>query len=184
MIIDYQQIYRDIHDFIVAATGLDDESVRPAYVNASARPSQDRELLCSVNLINQSTIGIDGRISADESLPATDMAETIYGDRSLTASIKSYGADAQNTAEKIIAHLSSSIGIEFLNNKDIGYLRHGQVLDISSLQNGSFESRRQIDIEFHVVFETTKTVNAINSSEIGWTFYGAETVTGTIEVTE
>ena len=184
MAVDYQQVYRDIHDFVVLATGLDGESVRPVYSNSSARPAQDRGLLCSINLINITQIGQDGKISQDMADPATDIDETIYGDRNVTASVKSYGATAQDIAEKIQLLLSASVGTEFLNKKDLGYLRSGQVLDISSLQNGSFENRRQLDIEFHIVTSNTEDVNAINSSEITWSFYGSEEepVTGTIEV--
>ena len=184
MAVNYQQIYRDIHDFVVLATDLDPKSVRPSYVNASAEPTQDRGLLCSINLINITKIGQDGKISQDMTLPAIDMDETIYGDRNVTASIKCYGDDAQDTAENIQLFLSSSGGTEFLNGKDLGYLRSGQALDISSLQNGSFENRRQLDIEFHIVTSNTEDVNSINSSDITWSFYGSgeESATGTIEV--
>lgn len=180
--IDYQQLYRDLHDFVVEATGLDPTSVRPTYVNASARPTQDRGLLCSINLINQLPIGQDGKISANMAEPATDMDETIYGDRNITASIQAYGSDAQGTIEKIAIYLSTSAGIEFLNKKGIGYLRNGQTLDISSLQNGSFENRRQLDVEFHKVSIAENEVNAIESADLGFTFYGSEKTTGTIEV--
>ena len=186
MAVNFQQVYRDLHDFIVLATGLDDESVRPVYGNSSAQPTQDRGLLCSVNLINITKIGQDGKISDDQDLPATDMEETIYGDRNVTASVKAYGEAAQDTLEKIQLFLSASAGTEFLNSADLGFLRNGQILDISSIQNGSFENRRQLDIEFHVVTSNTEDVNAINSSEITWSFYGSEEdpITGTIEVAE
>lgn len=184
MAVNFQQVYRDIHDMIVLATGIPKESVRPVYGNASSKPNQDRGLLCSVNLINITKIGQDGRISTDQDAPATDMEETIYGDRNITASIKSYGDGAQDTAEKIQLFLSSSACSEFLNSKNIGFLRNGQILDISSIQNGSFENRRQVDIEFHIVTSNTEDVNSINSSDITWSFYGSEEepVTGTIEV--
>lgn len=184
MAVDFQQIYRDIHDMIVLATTLPDESVRPVYGNAPSKPNQDRGLLCSVNLINTTKIGQDSRISTDQDAPDTDMHETIYGDRNLTASIKSYGDEAQNTAEKIQLFLSSSKCSEFLNSKNIGFLRNGQILDISSIQNGSFENRRQLDIEFHIVTSNTEDVNSINSTSVTWSFYGSEEdpATGTIEV--
>ena len=182
MSVDYQQMYRDIHDFVVEATGLANESVRPAYVNASAKPTQERGLLCSINLINHAMIGIDSLHYEDLESQDTDMDETVHGDRNVTASIKCYGEEALDTAEKIILYLTASAGLEFLNKKEIGYLRHGQILDISSVQNGSFESRRQIDIEFHVVTSTTNGVDAITSSEINFTYYGSEEITGTIEV--
>lgn len=254
-----QQIYRNIHDFIIIATGLDDASVRPAYVNAPAHPAQDRGLLCSVNIINQAPIGQDYKDYVDQITPlhiligATDyvynglfnakpswkigtatiswaagtwtnsngltgpaletytvagtdwlppktgwsgtptpptlvyfldLDETVYGDRNVTASIKTYGTTADDISEKIVLALTSSIGLSHLNKNGLGYLRHGPILDISTLANGNFENRRQLSVEFHVVSSNTNSVNAIESSAIGYRYFGGseETETGTIEV--
>lgn len=181
MAVDYKQIYRDIHGFVVLATGLPDKSVRPAYPNASAKPTQDRDLLCSINIINQTTIGIDARKYANQTA-GTDLDESVVGDRNITASIKTYGEGADDTAETIMLFLKSSAGINFLNTKELGYLRHGSIINLSSLQNGSFENRRQLDVEFHIKTSVTAEVNAIESAEIGFAYYGSDEITGTIEV--
>ena len=260
-----QQIYRNVHDFIVLATGLDDTEVRPAYGNAPVHTAQDRDLLCSVNIINQRPIGQDsvrvvdritpirlsvaeadepslikeltynGLVNAKPSWTLTtfslswtagiwtlsngltlldeiietvdgtdwlppktgwsggvvldyhlDLDETVYGDRNITASIKTYGVTADDNSEKILLALTSSNGLSFLNQNGLGYLRNGSILDISMLMNGSFENRRQLDVEFHVVSSGTEVVNAIESAELYWGYStGGEidTETGTIEVT-
>jgi hypothetical protein len=180
--IDYQQLYRDLHDYVIAATGLPDESVVPTYDNASSEPSQNRGQICSINIINQVMIGNDARSYTDKS-GGQDLDEKTSGDRNVTASIKTYGDSAQNTIEQIILYLSTSAGIFFLNDKDIGYLRHGNTLDISSIQNGEFENRRQVDIEFHVVFDITADVNEISTASIDYVFEASQTITGNIEVT-
>lgn len=165
--------------FVVAATGLPENQGRIVYQNGPIQSPQDRPLLFSLALINATMIGQDGRINSNG---ASDVDEKITSDRNITASIKTYGPEARDNLEKVNAYLSASAGIEFLNKNQIGFFRSGQILDISSIQNGEFEDRRSLDIEFHAVFETTRDVNAINSAEIDYTFFGAETVTGTIEV--
>ncbi len=183
MAVDYQQVYRNVHDIVVEATGLDDTAVRPAYDNAPAQPTQDRTLICSINIINPTPVGVDSVINANQDT-GTDLDETVYGDRNITASIKTYGGSAQNVAEQIILYLSTSAGIQSAYEKELGYLKHGQILNISSLQNGSWENRRQVDIEFHIVMSVENEVNAIESSTITWAFYGSSEITGTIEVND
>ncbi len=180
--ISYDAIEETVFDFIVLATGLNEDQVRRSYQNASAQPTQDREMLVSFNLINQTSIGIDSSQFADRT-GDDDLDETVKGDRNVTASIKAYGDNAQNTIEKIGMFGFSASGNEFLNKNALGFLNKGQVLDISSVQNGSFEKRRQLDIEFHVVLTTETVTGSIGSADIGFAFYGSETITGTIEVT-
>ena len=187
MAVDYQQVYRDLHDFIVEATGLDTSAVRPAYQNAPTSPSQDRGTLVTINLINQTELGIDSRQYAND---GTDLAESVYGDRNITASINVYADDdshaqeAQNVIENIVLYLRSSAGSEFLNGKELGYLRHGSVLNLSALQNGNWENRRQVDIEFHIIVSVENAVNAIETASVNWQYEGSGTITGTIEVSE
>lgn len=183
MAVDYKQVYRDLHDFVVLVTGLPDESVRPAYTNASAQPSQDRDLLCSINIINITEIGIDGVHNANQSA-GTDVEQTIVGDRNITASLKFYGETARDTVEKVVLGLKAFASVDFLNKKNIGYLRHSTPLDISSLQNGEWEIRQSLDVEFHIKTSVTSDVNAIESAELGYAFYGSEKITGKIEVNQ
>lgn len=263
-----QEIYRKVHGFVTLATGLSNDSVRPTYVNGPMHIAQDRDELCTINIINQIPIGQDSmqyanritpiRITvagADEAgfneeyvynglvnakpswligtyscswaagtwtlsnglegedalsytaagtdwLPPLtsweggaiaptlsyylDLDETVYGDRNITASIKIYGNTADDICEKILLALTSSSGLSYLNQNGLGFLRNGSILDISTLANGSFENRRMLDVEFHVVSTGTNVVNAIESAKLYWGYSeGGEidTETGTIEVT-
>ncbi len=183
MAVDYKQVYRNLHDYVVLVTGLPNESVRPTYENASSQPTQDRGLLCSINIINQTEIGIDARNYNDQQA-GEDLDEDVIGDRNITASIKAYGELAADTCEKIVLGLKSAAGAEFLNTKELGYLRHGSILNISSIQNGGFEKRNQVDVEFHIKTSVTAEVNAIQSAVIGVAFYGSGEITEQIEVTQ
>jgi hypothetical protein len=178
--IDYNAIEEKIFDYIQLAAGLGDDQIRRSYQNASAQPTQDRQVLVSYNIINQIVVGTDSRKYADDD--ATDLEETMYGDRNITVSVQAYGDAAQNTIETVSLFTRSFASTEFLNKNSMGFLRKGQVLDISNIQNGSFENRRQLDLEFHIVVDNTETVNAVESAQIGLAYYGSDTITETIEV--
>jgi hypothetical protein len=184
----FETIENAIHDFIVAATGLEGAAVRPFYNNAPSKPTQDRTALVYFNLINPIPIGVDSKQYANQEVE-TDLDETIYGDRRITASIQALtdpqgGEDAREIIESISLYLRSAEGIEFLNANNLGYLTKSAVRDLSALQNGNFENRRQIDIDFHIVIDNTTSVNAIESAEISASFYGSDTITATIEVND
>lgn len=180
----YSAIWDSVFDFLISATGLDEDQIRRFYQNASAQPSQDRGALVAYNLINQTPIGIDYNRYEDQESPDTDLTETTYGHRHVTVSIKTYDANAEDIAENIALYCRSAAGAESLNKNGLGFISAGQVLDISSMQNGSFEKRCQLDILLNIEISRTATVNAIESAEINFGFYGSGEYTGTIEVTQ
>lgn len=197
----YQTAYETLHGFIKLSTGIDDTMIRPFHQNAPLKVPLDRVTsIVFINFTSFKTLGHsalqyanqigtvtdDNGTTEDESddteIDLVDLVETVKSDVILTASINVYGTNADDTAQKIINGFSSSAAISLLSKGGLGYLQHGQVLNISAIQNGSFENRRQFDAEFHAEMTTSAVVNAVTSAQINWEFHGSQITTGQIEV--
>jgi hypothetical protein len=198
----FETIYETIHDMIVDATGLDSKSVRPAFADAPIKVPKDRnEAFVVVNFISVAPVGHDVALyknqtgtytddndtpedeSDDLEFPYVDLIETVHSDTIVTASIKVMGLNAESIAQKIKMAPTSFAGISILNTGNIGFIRAGNIQNISQIQNGGIENRRNIDLEFNVPFSCESIVNAIDSATITGDFYGSGKITKTIEVT-
>jgi hypothetical protein len=182
----YDTAFNVLHALVLDATGLAATSIRGAYSNAPLNAPQNRdEAVVIINLLSMEPIGHDAsRYENQAGIGEIDLTETIESDVLLTASIKVLGETAEDIAQKIKMAPQSAIGKNILGAGDLGFIRAGNIQNISQIQNGSYENRRQIDMAFHASIEQESIVRSIQSATITGDFYGSDKITTTIEVTK
>jgi hypothetical protein len=182
--VNNSEIYEIIHTYVVFATGLPVADVRPVRDNYNIEPIKDRGTIVTIGLINSTPIGMDQTFYENIEGDDLNVNELVSADRNLTASIKVDGDDAEDIANKIAWNTARSGASEIFYNGEIGFIRKGEIINLSELLNGGYNEIRQIDIEFHINHVDALEVNAINSSTIDVELQGSGTLTETIEVTQ
>ena len=182
------ELHNIIHDYIVFATGLPNESVIPAYSNQDMQTYNDRGAIVTINLINPTPIGKDTLYYKD--VDNDNVEEIVFAHRNITASIKVFeGKLDGNTASDLMDKISSYLirtkakSIFYNSGNSIGVIRKGNVIDLPEVLNGSYNSIKQLDIDFHINNSDGLNVNAINSSTIEVESHSGSHITNTqIEV--
>ena len=178
-------IFDIMHDYVVFATGLPGKDVRITRPNAGLNVQNDRGTVATIGLINSTPIGQDAEFFNNIDGNDDDVEEIVSANRRLTASIKIFGGDSEDLINKVSSNLKRQGAKDIFYNggESIGILTKGEVLNLSTVLNGSYNEIRQLDIRLYINHVEGQNINAINSATIGVEIQnGSQKLETTIEV--
>lgn len=151
---DIQLLGRQIRELIREGLGMPANSVRPANQNG---PADAGEQFATVLLTVLTPTGTEDERFVNQ-LTGNNVTETIIGQRAVLASIQFFRGDAMMKASRLWQVLSLSANLEAMQNLGIGLVKASAPRDLTALESTRWESRAQIDVEFHLIAgESTST---------------------------
>lgn len=174
---DMQILGRQLRELIRTALGMPANSVRPANQHG---PADDGNPFATVLLTPLTPTGVEDERYVNEAT-GNNVTETIVGQRSVLASVQFYRGDAMTKAGRLWQVLSLSANLEKLQNLGIGLSRASNPRDLSAVENTRWESRAQIDIEFHLIAKESTSTATFGTFPVQ---IATETLTSTNEVHE
>ena len=141
---DLQKDFRTILRELLA---LPANSVRKA--NQSNPVGKDPFVTVLFGLISDT--GVDDRKYIETDPPTDDIIEVIDGQRLLNISVQFFMEDAKWKASRLKTLLQSEGAAAKLQDIGIGLVRIGEVQDLSTVVDTSWEERAQLTIEAHAI---------------------------------
>lgn len=145
-----------IRQFVREVLGMPENSVRPANQKAPTGKQDEQFATVLITLINPT--GEDDRTLANEDSPSLNVAETLTGHRSLTASIQFFRGDAYMKACRLSTLMSMSSSVDKLQAIGLGFVRASAARNLTAVIDAAWEERGQIDLEFYLVAKETQSI--------------------------
>lgn len=174
---DMQILGRQLRELIRVGLAMPFNSVRPANQNG---PADAGEQFATVLLTILTPTGAEDERFTNQ--PTGDnVTETIVGQRTVLASVQFFRGDAMTKASRLWQVLNLSANLETLQNLGIGLVRASNPRDLTAIENTRWESRAQVDVEFHLIASESASTATFGTFPVEMT---TETMTTTNEVHE
>ena len=169
-----------IREYIVIATGLNINNV----IRSKQNSPGIKEDNIVVSIIGRNVLGRQEVVYTTISGTPEDLTETINGDTIIKVSIDAYSNTimAQDYVHDILVGFESGKGLNFMNANGLGYLLSSSIRDLSSIEQGNWEQRFNLVIDFHHRHHKQSTIEAIRQSEVSYDVDNGK-LTGSFNVT-
>jgi hypothetical protein len=157
------ELARAMRAIIRQLLGMPEDCVRPAN---QAAPTWEAPYT-TVNIVTIGATGHDDIKEKNEPEPSTDVHERIQGQRLCNASVQFYRQGAVDLAHGLKTLLSGTRACEFFKNAGLGFVSVSEVRDISLVTGAQWETRAQMDIEFHVIGYADAAIPTYRTFDIG-----------------
>lgn len=174
---DMQLLGRQLRELIRTGLAMPANSVRPANQNG---PADGGEQFATVLLNVLAPTGTEDERYVNEPT-GNNVTESIVGQRTVLASVQFFRGDAMTKAARLWQVLNLSANLEKLQNMGVGLARASNPRDLSAVEATRWESRAQIDIEFHLVAKESASTPTFGTFPVQ---IATETLTTTNEVHE
>lgn len=176
--IDRKELNRRVRRLVETTAGYAGGDVRPANQTAGATGAKFATVLI-MNVAPALPARHDWANIPDD--PQSRVTETVEVHRQFRASIQTFREDALLLANKLCDRITMSSALQLMRGQGLGFVRCGEVRDLSMVVDGSWEERASVDIDFYVVSTETDVVATFGHFPISIT---TATLSSTTEVNE
>lgn len=149
--LDVNLVGQKLRELIRVALDMPADSVRPANQNAPTGTMDQQFATVLITYIEPT--GWDDMRLVNEAGPSTNVTESAVGQRHIVASVQFFRGDALTKATRLKSLLAMSAQIDKMQSMGIGFVKAGQVKNLTAVIDTYWESRAQIDLEFYLIMK-------------------------------